>query len=441
MGSPLSTLGFFDTPLSNITPFTYRDGETFLDQLARLRLWIDEVSATLENNIETLQISDKTAFDSLTKQLNDTLFAFVNKWQNEIMELEDQDPTLAFDPTNGTRIETLNTVISKVYDNLRYYAFFADQLDNFEFTALEWDTFEYSARGFDLALAYTPNLTQAIDNVPSLVSPDANPAIPSTLGLGPAGPIGPAGPPGPAGGPPGPEGPPGPAGPEGIEGPTGPSGPGGSVGPTGPAGVAGPRGNTGLTGSTGATGPTGATGATGAIGPTGSTGPVGPGGPQGLIGPTGPTGPTGSTGATGPTGATGVINVTTVPVTSDIAVTSTEAVVQTTPVLQPGTYLLTINYTVNCITASTQSTVGSRCTGSGTATYTRVGQSSSQSATQSFAVVASQTISISYSFIATVTVAGTIEIKARTGSNSNICANTPSSSYANASGINILQIA
>lgn len=36
-------LEFFN-PVSNITPFTYRDGETYLEQLRRLRAWIDEVA-------------------------------------------------------------------------------------------------------------------------------------------------------------------------------------------------------------------------------------------------------------------------------------------------------------------------------------------------------------------------------------------------------------
>ncbi len=36
-------LEFFN-PVSNISPFTYRDGETYLQQLKRLRQWIDDVS-------------------------------------------------------------------------------------------------------------------------------------------------------------------------------------------------------------------------------------------------------------------------------------------------------------------------------------------------------------------------------------------------------------
>lgn len=163
MGSPLSTLGFFSTPLSNVTPFTYRDGETFLEQLARLRCWIDEVSSTLAANIIAVQTDDEAALASLTAQLNAELLAFVNQWQTELMNLQDQHPALAFDPTNGTSVEPVNVVISRVYDYTRVYAFFADQLDAYEMTAAELDAVQYTARGFDLALAYNANSINATD--------------------------------------------------------------------------------------------------------------------------------------------------------------------------------------------------------------------------------------------------------------------------------------
>lgn len=171
MGSPLVTLGFFSTPLSNVTPFTYRDGETFLEQLARLRAWINEVSSTLAGNIILVQSEDEAAIASLTAQLNAELLAFVNQWQTELMQMQDQDPSLVFDPTNGTRTEVINVALSNVFDNLRYYAYFADQLDGFEYTADQYDAMGYTARGFDLALAYSPTQTQAVDVVPATTVP------------------------------------------------------------------------------------------------------------------------------------------------------------------------------------------------------------------------------------------------------------------------------
>lgn len=171
MGSPLSTAGFFSTPLSNVTPFTYRDGETFLEQLKRLREWIDHVYSTLAADISAVQTDDEAAITSLATQLNAELLAFVNQWQIELMNLADNVPALAFDPTNGTRIEPIDVVVSRVFDNLRYYAFFADQLDGFLHTAAEWDAMQYTARGFDLALAYNATQTQAVDTVPATITP------------------------------------------------------------------------------------------------------------------------------------------------------------------------------------------------------------------------------------------------------------------------------
>jgi hypothetical protein len=50
-----------------------------------------------------------------------------------------------------------------IYDNTRYYAYFADQLDNFSYTAAQFDDMQYTARYFDLALGYSPDGTQAVD--------------------------------------------------------------------------------------------------------------------------------------------------------------------------------------------------------------------------------------------------------------------------------------
>jgi hypothetical protein len=168
----LNSLGLFNTPMANITPFTYRDGETFLEQLKRLREWIDYVNETLQANINLVFSEDQAANASLVKQLNDTLLAFTNQWDQELLQLQNQAPTLAFDPTNGTSTEPINKVIGNVYDNLRYYAYFADQLDTFQYTAAQWDAMQYSARHFDLALAYSPTTTQATDTVPATVTPN-----------------------------------------------------------------------------------------------------------------------------------------------------------------------------------------------------------------------------------------------------------------------------
>jgi hypothetical protein len=72
------------------------------------------------------------------------------------------DESIAFDPTNGTRLEGLSTVISRVYDNLRIYAYFAKQYDDLEMTAAEYDALQLTARHYDLAITHpTLNDVQA----------------------------------------------------------------------------------------------------------------------------------------------------------------------------------------------------------------------------------------------------------------------------------------
>jgi hypothetical protein len=161
---------YFDSPLSQVTPFTYRDGETFLEQLKRLRCWVDNVTAALESNIEQVAADDKTANNALADELNGLLTAFTNKWESELLALEDEAKNVTRDPTTGS-LSPIGVVVNHVYDNTRYYAYFANQLDAFDYTAAEWDAIGYTARHFDLVLGYSPATTQALDTVPSTVTP------------------------------------------------------------------------------------------------------------------------------------------------------------------------------------------------------------------------------------------------------------------------------
>lgn len=162
---------YFDSPLSQITPFTYRDGETFLEQLHRLRRWVDEVSAALEANIEQVAADDKKANTDLASELNDLLTAFTTKWENQILALEDEAVNVTRDPTSGV-LNPIGIVVNHIYDNTRYYAYFADQLDGFNKTAAQWDSMQYTARHFDLVLGYSSTTTQAENTSPATIQPN-----------------------------------------------------------------------------------------------------------------------------------------------------------------------------------------------------------------------------------------------------------------------------
>lgn len=167
MGHLLGTSPFPTKPISNVTPFTYRDGETYLEQLKRLRGYIGEVADILQENIDTLSDNVDAKFAALINDFNAAL-AEINA---ALAAIEDSNELALFDPTTG-EITGASIVIGHVYDNTRYYAYSAEQLDTFEKSAAEWDAIDYSARHFDLALGYSPTTTQADIPVPATVQPN-----------------------------------------------------------------------------------------------------------------------------------------------------------------------------------------------------------------------------------------------------------------------------
>jgi hypothetical protein len=162
--------GLFNLPLASVTPFSYRDNISYLQKLEYLAKWMRNSISIVEQNISTVQQNDGNAITSLIAQLNSVLNHFVSEWDATLQGL--QDSATVLDPVNGVRNEPLNRALGNMYDNLRYYAYFADQLDAFQYTAAEWDAMQYTARHFDLALAYSPTTTQATDIVPSTVTPN-----------------------------------------------------------------------------------------------------------------------------------------------------------------------------------------------------------------------------------------------------------------------------
>jgi len=140
------------SPLNPVTPFTYRDNATFLtiqhSVVKRLNELIDLVNLANAQDESNLN----QAILDLTNSLNLTL-------QNMYADLTaliagSHDESVATDPTNGVRLEGLSTVISRVYDNVRVFAYFAKQYDDLLLTASEYDTLSYSARHFDLGITY-----------------------------------------------------------------------------------------------------------------------------------------------------------------------------------------------------------------------------------------------------------------------------------------------
>lgn len=138
-------------PVASGAPFTYRDSATFLEILRNLECYVE----TLQAEIDALNVSDTTNLDIVNAEMSVLVTQFNSAIAAVTMLIEgSHDESIAFDPTNGTRIEGLSTVISRVYDNLRIYGYFAKQYDELLITALAYDSMNYSARHYDLAVIY-----------------------------------------------------------------------------------------------------------------------------------------------------------------------------------------------------------------------------------------------------------------------------------------------
>ena len=155
---PLGNLGSF-SPVNQVTPFTYRDNATYLTILHGLQHKVNELISTLNNLNESVTADMNIGFAEMVADLNVTL----NSLRDELVALVEgsHDESIADDPTNGQRLQGLSTVVSRVYDNVRVFAYFAKQYDELEHTALEYDALQLTARHFDLGITY-PTLNDVL---------------------------------------------------------------------------------------------------------------------------------------------------------------------------------------------------------------------------------------------------------------------------------------
>jgi hypothetical protein len=147
-------------PVGAVQPFTYRDNATYLTILHGMR----EKLVELIDFINSSNVINNDNLNNGLGGLRTELLKAINDLRIELTALIEgsHDESIAFDPTNGTRLEGLSTVISRVYDNLRIYAYFAKQYDDLEMTAAEYDALQLTARHYDLAITHpTLNDVQA----------------------------------------------------------------------------------------------------------------------------------------------------------------------------------------------------------------------------------------------------------------------------------------
>jgi phenylalanyl-tRNA synthetase alpha subunit len=141
------------SPVNTVTPFTYRDNDTFLTQLETLKEKANELVETVNANDQENASQHSAIVKQLVDQFNAALAELTADLEARI-DAVSVDSASANDPTTGQRNAALSQVISNVYDNSRVYAWFAIEADELERTAAEWDALNFSARHFDLGATY-----------------------------------------------------------------------------------------------------------------------------------------------------------------------------------------------------------------------------------------------------------------------------------------------
>lgn len=87
--NPISPIPFPSTPISNVTPFTYRDGYTYLEVLEKFRDWVNnEIVPTLNADMATVVQEYTTALNALTTEYNAALVAVTAQGDANIDRLQ-----------------------------------------------------------------------------------------------------------------------------------------------------------------------------------------------------------------------------------------------------------------------------------------------------------------------------------------------------------------
>lgn len=170
-------LSTFWSPITSITPFTYRDNWTYLEKLEYLFTRLNEITESfnaltsqVENSIK--QIDE--LLDAFKGDFTEKLNALENKHDEDILKLrkellqaiaDSQKGGVVFNPTNGRRDESVEKVINDVYDNVRVHAHFVENMENGD-TATVIDERALSGQRFDLdPESETNHATNEVRNV------------------------------------------------------------------------------------------------------------------------------------------------------------------------------------------------------------------------------------------------------------------------------------
>lgn len=100
--TPISPIPFPTTPISNVTPFTYRDGYTFLEMIEKFRDWVNnEIVPTLNADMVTVVQDYTAALTALTGEYNAALVAVTAQGDANIVRLQNLFDTFVVNITDA----------------------------------------------------------------------------------------------------------------------------------------------------------------------------------------------------------------------------------------------------------------------------------------------------------------------------------------------------
>ena len=169
MSIPIGPITIRREPLTNITPFTYGDGYTYLRLLEDLRKTVGSLGDVINGNnsvweatldqIELLQNNLITEINAKIVGIDLKLADFRAVYNEDHKQLrremlqEIRQATsvgTTYDPTTGSSLTPLPIALGHVYDNLRIYAYTAMEYDELELTDTAYDALNMTAYQYDI---------------------------------------------------------------------------------------------------------------------------------------------------------------------------------------------------------------------------------------------------------------------------------------------------
>ena len=168
-------------PISNITPFTYGDGYTYLSLLEDMRVYLNTMIESVNANTDSANdVVDQ--FTELVNHVNDAIADYgtqLDDWSNDFdvsfkatfdklradmltLIVTTAQTGVIFNPTRGF-YDPIGDVVINVYDFLRTFSYTAAEYDALQLTQDEYDSQFVDAYAYDVRTAQSSITEQILD--------------------------------------------------------------------------------------------------------------------------------------------------------------------------------------------------------------------------------------------------------------------------------------